>query len=126
MTGFVLAGSAPYSLLSHLALYGLAAICADAGHRGLALSWTAGVNSRPRLDGESITEQTVAAAVHSHAAQRSAEGSWLYEDFNAGKQAVALMSPRIAQLDPASWPTLQQRRHGVLDRLTEHRAELDL
>lgn len=49
MTDFVLTAADPERMLSHMALYGLAAIVEDSGTEDVRLSWTAGMAPRPVL-----------------------------------------------------------------------------
>lgn len=123
MTEFVLESSAPHTALSHLALYGLAAILDDAGHR-ITLSWTTGMDPRPVIHSD-LEPNQIGETVHAHAARR-AENGWLHEDFDVGARTVALMSPRISKLSESDWPRLQRRRHEALDALTQDGSRLDL
>lgn len=110
----------PRRLISHLALYGLAAICADTGHPDLRLSWTAGMTPRPRL---TINPDLVGPIVHTHAATRV----WTQETIDLAGKARGLMSPRLTAItDEERWRELQNRRHAVLDALTASRADGDL
>jgi CRISPR-associated protein Csb3 len=126
MKTVALAGCPPHRLLSHLALYGLAAICQDAGRTGIALSWPPGMATRPCLTGNDLDEDTVASIVQHHARVRTGDQSWLYEDTPTGGAARPLMSPRISTLKADQWVPFQLHRHRVLDSLTRQRAELDL
>ncbi|MBE1590511.1 hypothetical protein ACFPOI_05710 [Nonomuraea angiospora] len=119
MNGVTLSGD-PRRLITHLALYGLAAICADAGHTGLRLSWTPGMSPRPHLD---ISPQIVGPIVQAHARNRG----WVKETITLSGTARGLMSPRLSGIpDDAGWQHLQARRHQVLDSLTAAGADLDL
>ncbi|MEV5412130.1 hypothetical protein AB0K60_25245 [Thermopolyspora sp. NPDC052614] len=113
-------GGDPRRLISHLALYGLAAICADAGHTDLRLSWTAGMTPRPRL---TIDPDLVGPIVHAHAATRH----WTQETIDLAGKPRGLMSPRLTAIaDEEGWRDLRNRRHAVLDTLTTARADGDL
>lgn len=125
MTELVLATSTPHTALSHLALYGLAAILDDAGHHDVRLSWTTGMDPRPCVYSDLSTE-AIGDVVRTHAQQRTHTTSWLHEDFDIGGRTVALMSPRISKLANNDWERLQKRRHHVLDTLTRQNILLDL
>jgi len=113
-------GGDPRRLITHLALYGLAAICADAGHTDLRLSWTAGMTPRPRL---TIDRDLVGPIVRTHAATRG----WTQQTINLAGKSRGLMSPRLTTIaDDEGWRDLQNRRHIVLDALTTARAHGDL
>jgi CRISPR-associated protein Csb3 len=119
MNGLTLGGD-PRRLFTHLALYGLAAVCADAGHTDLRISWTAGMSPRPHLD---IDPDAAADIVHTHA--RSCD--WVKETINLSGTPRGLMSPRLAAISTDNdWPELQDRRHKVLDTLTTARSDVDL
>lgn len=126
MTDFVLAGADPHTMLSHLALCGLAAIAEAEGLRDVRLSWTPGMGARPVLSAEDATAETIGAAVRRQAARLDDPGSWLYRPLSDTEKR-ALMSPRISVIpDLDGWHSLQARRHDVLDQLTAARAMLDL
>jgi CRISPR-associated protein Csb3 len=121
MTGLTI-GSHPLRLLTHLALYGLAAICEDAGHRDLRLSWTPGMNTRPHLDITASADE-VARLVQAHAQNRA----WVQETIPVAGTPRGLMSPRLSGITTTGqWQTLQAARHHVLDILTASRSTLDL
>ncbi len=121
---FVLVGSDPMTLLSHMAFYGLASILESEGSTGLRLAWTAGMTPRPQLCGTWLTEEELAAIVCRHAAARARLGSWPSERVLVGKRPRGLMSPRMGKVD--EWEDLQHQRHAVLDRLTAEGAWVDL
>ncbi|WP_434739327.1 hypothetical protein [Micromonospora sp. SH-82] len=126
MTDFVLATADPTTMLSHLALYGLAAIAEDEGLDDVRLSWTSGMTPRPVLSTTQATEETLGETVRRHAARRDAPDSWPRRPLTDGENR-ALMSPRISVIpERDGWRTLQDRRHQVLDQLTDSRALLDL
>jgi CRISPR-associated protein Csb3 len=126
MTDFVLGGADPHTMLSHLALCGLAAIAEEEGLRDVRLSWTPGMGARPALSAEDATAETIGAAVQRHAARLDDPGSWLNRQLSDTEKR-ALMSPRISVIpDLDGWQSLQNRRHDVLDQLTAARAMLDL
>lgn len=138
MTGITLGGS-PRTLLTHMAFYGLAAICQDAGHTELRMSWTPGMNPKPRLDVD-LDENAIADLVQVHAAHRAGPQAWPQERITIKGADRGLMSPRLSslthevtvagkteqRLDHDLWRTLQQRRHRVLDHLTRQGQGLDL
>jgi CRISPR-associated protein Csb3 len=122
MNGVTLPGS-PRVLLTHLALYGLAAICHDANQATARLGWTGGMNPRPHLHTDRTPDE-IAQIVRAHA---RAATTWTGEVLALGSTARGLMSPRISVInDDAQWRRLQEHRHRVLDALTESRRELDL
>lgn len=126
MTEFVLAGAEPTTMLSHMALYGLAAIVEDGGHRDVRLSWTSGMTPRPVISAPQLTPETIGEIVRMHAARRATPDSWPSRQVSDGERR-GLMSPRISAIgDSDGWRSLQRRRHDVLDRLTDERALLDL
>ncbi|WP_328848561.1 hypothetical protein [Micromonospora zamorensis] len=127
MTDFVLASAEPMTMLSHMALYGLAAIVEDGGLEGVRLSWTAGMTPRPVLSAPQATPETVGEIVRRHAARHhDTPESWPSRRISEGEQR-ALMSPRISVIASSEgWRSLQDRRHDMLDRLTDVRALLDL
>lgn len=120
-------GASARSLLTHLALYGLAGICQDAGHDQLRIGWSPGMDPRPVLR-STLSDEEIAELVLDHAAQRSTAGSWPKQDFiDAKGNARGLMSPRLSVLaDDKQWETLQAERHRVLDELTREKSGLDL
>ncbi|GAA4584805.1 hypothetical protein GCM10023194_25640 [Planotetraspora phitsanulokensis] len=119
MNGITLGGD-PRRLITHLALYGLAAICADAGHTDLRISWTTGMRPRPHLD---MHPDTAADIVHAHAR----DCDWVKETINLAGTPRGLMSPRLTAISTDDgWQELQDRRHKVLDTLTAARAVLGL
>jgi len=126
MTDFVLATAEPTTMLSHLALYGLAAIVEDGGLEDVRLSWTPGMTPRPVLSAPQATPETIGEIVRRHAARHDDPASWPSRQISDGEKK-ALMSPRISVITTSDgWRNLQDRRHDVLDRLTDERALLDL
>lgn len=126
MTDFVLATAEPTTMLSHMALYGLAAIVEDGGMEDVRLSWTAGMAPRPVLSAPQATPEAIGEIVRRHAAQHDAPESWPSRQVNEGEKR-ALMSPRISVITTGEgWRSLQDRRHDVLDQLMDERALLDL
>lgn len=126
MTEFVLATADPATMLSHMALYGLAAIVEDGGLADVRLSWTDGMTPRPVLHTQQATSEAIGRIVRTHAALRSVPESWPNRQLTDGEQR-ALMSPRISTVTSGDdWRSLQRRRHAVLDGLTDALAFLDL
>jgi CRISPR-associated protein Csb3 len=124
VTGVVLAGADPQELLSHLLLYGVGAICEEAGLDRLRLTWTAGMRPRPAVSGAGLDADVLARIVHEHAVRHAEENSWLRAELPGGG---ALLSPRIGRIpDPAAWHVVQTGRHAVLDQLLTAGAALDL
>ncbi|MFI7033538.1 hypothetical protein OHB01_25960 [Microbispora hainanensis] len=119
MSGITLGGD-PRRLITHLALYGLAAICSDAGHTDLRISWTTGMSPRPHLN---IDPDAAGRIVQAHASKCD----WVKETITLGGTPRGLMSPRLTAIaTDDGWQELQNRRHKVLDTLTTARADLDL
>ncbi|WP_433532639.1 hypothetical protein ACQPYA_11755 [Micromonospora sp. CA-263727] len=126
MSDFILTTADPDIMLSHLALYGLAAIVEDGGLDDVRLSWTPGMTPRPVLSAPQASPETIGEIVRRHAARHDTPESWPSRQISAAEQR-ALMSPRISVISTSDgWRSLQQRRHDVLDRLTDARALLDL
>lgn len=115
----------------HLALYGLATICEDAGAEDISIGWSAGVTPRPwlRIADQGVGDQLalLAGIVHSHARHRAEEPSWLLRDIEIKGTQRGLMSPRLSTFPHGdAWEAVQEARHRELDRLTEQHAWLDL
>lgn len=114
-------------MLFHMALYGLGAILDEAGIADVRLSWTSGMEPRPRIGAPGLTSEVVDDAVRSHAASHVNELSWVQRDVELNGRARGLMSPRLSSFGERSvWESVQQARHRELDRLTDRRAWLDL
>lgn len=126
MTDFVLATAEPKTMLSHMALYGLAAIVEDGGLEDVRLSWTRGMAPLPVLSAPRATPETIGEVVRAHAARHATPESWPSRTVRDGEPR-ALMSPRLSVISSdEGWRSLQRRRHDVLDRLTQARELLDL
>ncbi len=126
MTDFILGRSEVYLALSHLALYGLSAILEDAGH-DVRLSWADPHDPRPRLAAPDLDAEQISAAVQTHAAHHSSDGSWIARDITLNGTDRGLMSPRLSTFrDEQTWQQVQTARHGVLDLLTSQQRRLDL
>lgn len=127
MTQITLAGCEPRTLLSHMALYGLAAILESEGTRDVRLSWTPSGNPRPVVSVPGIDDIGVATLVGRHARSRKSEGSWIQQNLPVDAKPRGLMSPRLSQFDgPGAWAQVQNSRHAVLNELTAERRWLDL
>jgi CRISPR-associated protein Csb3 len=126
MTGLTLSGCEPYTLLSHLALYGLGAILEAEGARDVRLQWTGSGNPRPHVSAPEVDATEMARLLASHASSRAAAGSWVQRDISVKGSARGLMSPRLSQFTEQEWPHLQEERHAVLNGLTDGHRLLDL
>jgi len=78
MSEITLGSCAPGALLSHLALYGLAAILESGGITGLRAGWNGSGDRRPYLTGPDLTGEQAAQVVSRHAGQAADRGSWLH------------------------------------------------
>ncbi len=125
MTEMIMQGGDPQVALSHLALYGVAAILEDAGHK-VRLSWTRVLNARPTLTAVELDDDEIGDAVLAHARAHAADDSWVRRDVLLKGKDRGLMSPRLSALTETTWPLIQQGRHTVLDELTKDGAWLDL
>lgn len=127
MTGITLSGCDPYTLLSHMALYGLGAILEADGARDVRLAWTRSANPRPVISAGDLDGTAMAEIVGRHASAHHAEDSWVQRDITLGGEGRGLMSPRLSQFgDKATWELVQISRHEVLDLLTAGHDWLDL
>jgi len=120
----VLADSDHRELFSHLLLYGVGQLCADAGVSDVLLSWTEGATPRPQIAG--VDGGELAALVAAHAARHAEEGSWIQLGQPA-EPTRGLFSPRLRPpADGAAWADLQLARQRALDVMTEERNDLAL
>jgi CRISPR-associated protein Csb3 len=127
MSAITLGGCAPDVLLSHLALYGLAAILESGGVTGLRAGWHAAGGQRPHVSAPGLTGERAAEVISRHARQATTASSWLHRSITLGGTPRALMSPRLSTIaDEATWRHTQQQRHQVLDELTTQGRWLDL
>jgi CRISPR-associated protein Csb3 len=128
MTGLTLGGCQPYTLLSHLAMYGLGAILEAEGVHDVRLRWTEGGNPRPHLSAPEVDQADMARLVGRHASARTADGSWVQRDIIVKGSARGLMSPRLSQFGEQddTWQQVQAARHAVLNGLTDGHEWLDL
>jgi len=126
MNTFTLATAEPTTMLSHMALYGLAAIAEDGGLEGVRLSWSGGMQTRPVLSAPRATPDVIGEVVRSHAHRLAAPDAWPARNLSDDSPR-AVMSPRIGVIaERSGWQALQTRRHEALDRLTAARSLLDL
>lgn len=127
MNGIVLGRGDVRTLLSHLALYGLAALLDEAGVPDVRLSWTPGMQPLPRVVCESLTRDVLGKVVGDHARVHAAGPSWVQRDIELKGTARGLMSPRLTPFgDLDVWKRVELARHRELDLLTDDRAWPDL
>lgn len=127
MNQIVLGRGEVRALLSHLALYGLAAILDDAGVHNVRLSWTPGMQPLPKVTGEDLTLERVDQVVGDHARARAADPSWVQRDIELKGTDRGLMSPRLTPfVEIDVWERVQSARHHELDLLTDSREWSDL
>jgi len=128
MTGLTFGGCEPYTLLSHMAMYGFGAILEAEGVRDVRLQWTGAGNPRPHISAPEVNASEMACVVARHASARAADGSWTQRDITLAGKPRGLMSPRLSQFGEQSdlWQQIQLARHAVLDGLTEGQGWLDL
>ena len=127
MSQITLGSCGPGALLSHLALYGLAAILESGGITGLRAGWNGSGDQRPYLTGPDLTGERAAQVVSRHAGQAADRGSWLHRSITLNGSPRALMSPRLTTFgDQTTWRQAQENRHQVLDSLTDQGRWLDL
>lgn len=110
------------SALTHFAMFGLAAILEDAGHRPVRLWWSEERKPAPYI-GVDATWDEVASCVQAHAARAAADDSWVNATVNGTSvQGRPLYSPRASTPQMPEWPEFERQRHeamppGRLDRL---------
>jgi len=122
-----LGSCAPDVLLSHLALYGLAAILDAEGITGVRAAWSQEGDQRPIVSAPGLTGEQAAAVIAAHARRANDAASWLHRSITLKGSSRALMSPRLtAFTDEATWRQAQHQRHQVLDDLTADGRWLDL
>ena len=127
MNDITLSTCEPQVLLSHLALYGLAAILESEGAPGLRAGWTRGANPRPYVAVPAMDGAAAASLISQHARSAQAEDSWLHRDITLNGTPRALMSPRLTSFGTGqTWRQAQAGRREVLDGLTASRRWLDL
>jgi CRISPR-associated protein Csb3 len=127
MSEIILGGCPPDVLLSHLALYGLAAILESSGVSTLRAAWSKASDPRPYVTAPGLTGDQAAAVIACHARQADSDSSWLHRSITLKGSTRALMSPRLTTFgDEATWQQAQHDRHQVLDELTAAGRWLDL
>lgn len=127
MSEITLGGCPPDVLLSHLALYGLAAILDDEGITRVCAAWSRDGDQRPVVSVPGLTGEQAAAVIAGHARRADHTASWLHRSITLKDNPRAVMSPRLSAFgDEATWRRAQQQRHEVLDELTAAGRWLDL
>ena len=113
--------------LTHMALWGLAAILEDSGLRAVQCLFTEDLTPRAQLEVDADSVDVIGAVVREHAVKH-AENSWvtatMTHESDPGK---GVMSPRLKPpSSPESWSRLQQERYVQIGRLLKQRMTLDL
>lgn len=127
MSRFLLARSDVRILLSHMALYGLAAILEEGGLTDVRVGWTSAMQSRPWVDGDALSRDIIDDCVRRHAHRRADLDCWVQRDTTLKGSARALMSPRLTPFtEPGAWSRVSEARHRELDTLTDSHAWSDL
>ncbi len=126
MTHIDVAGSI-HRPLTHMALFGLAAILDSAGLADVRICFTDEITPQARLTVNVDESDVIARAVLDHARAR-ADNSWVAATMtHEGDAGKGVMSPRLKPPNsPESWSMLQSQRHAQLTRLTDRRLTLDL
>lgn len=127
MSEITLSGCTPEVLLSHLALYGLAAILDAEGVAGVRARWSREADQRPVVSVPGLTGEQAAAVIGGHARRADHPSSWLHQSITLKGSPRAVMSPRLSEFgDDATWRQAQRQRHEILDELTVAGRWLDL
>lgn len=127
MTDLVLRAARHDVLLSHLTLFGLGAIVEDRfGTDATRISWSTGMDPRPVVTVDGAQAPEFAAAVVEHATTHTQPGSWVQEQMEGIRPAPALLSPRIANVAPEQWESVNRQREEVIDRVWSRGEILDL
>lgn len=118
MTELVIAVESPFSLLTHMSFYGVAAI---AESQGLSprLCWIGGMDQRPSI--VDVDEIDIAKAILDSASRHSDQDqeTWLTKRFVISGQEVGLFSPRIRKIsEREDWKKYAKSRHEAIDNLT--------
>lgn len=123
--GVVLPGDV-HEMFSHYVLYGVAALCEQAGVGDVRISWSGGMSPRGVISGKRLDADRVGVVVLEHA-QRHAQSSWVQEPLPHDAKR-ALMSPRIAGVgdEPNLWDRLMKARWSVEETLEEQDDALSL
>jgi CRISPR-associated protein Csb3 len=113
--------------LTHMALFGLAAILDDAGLPDVRTCFTDEITPRAHLTAKVDEPGVLASAVLDHAHAHTHD-SWVVATMtHEGDTGKGVMSPRLKPpSSPESWLHLQGLRHAQLTRLTDQRLTLDL
>ena len=93
MSEIILGRCAPDVLLSHLALYGIAAILDAEGITGVRAAWTQDSDQRPVISAPGLTGEQAAEAIAGHARRANDAASWLHRPITLKGSSRALMSP---------------------------------
>jgi CRISPR-associated protein Csb3 len=124
----VVLGGAATNALTHFAMYGLANILESEGGRSIRIYWQDSSEPTARVVADGIDEEQAAAAVHLHANRCTSAGSWMRARIDhGGRPNTAAFSPRIKIASgDGEWQSLQQIRHGFIDKLVHASSLLDL
>lgn len=121
-----LAGTDVRILLSHMALYGLAAILEETGHDDVHLGWSGGMQPVAWVSAVRLDEDSAGESIRTHAIAH-AGGSWVDREIVLSGSARGVMSPRLSGFSsPQAWYEIQAARQSVLDKLTDEGAVADL
>lgn len=127
MTDLVLRAARHDVLLSHLTLFGLGAIVEDRfGTDATRISWSTGMDPRPVVAVDRVQATGLADAVIEHATSHTQPGSWVQEQMAGIRPAPALLSPRIANVAPEQWESVNRQREDAIDRVWTRGEVLDL
>lgn len=126
MTHIDVAGSIQRPL-THMTLFGLAAILDYAGLPDVRICFTDDVTPKARLTVHVDEPRDIACAVLDHARAR-VENSWVVATMtHESKPGKGVMSPRLKPpSSPEGWSQLQELRQAQMTRLTDQRLTLDL
>ena len=117
-------------LLTHMCAYGLGAMVEAATNTPPVLRWTPGMRPRAELHHGELDPLGVASVIHEHAVRLAESSAWPNERLPlAGTKTnlyVAAMSPRISRVRSEQWPMLEERRHRVLDHVSQEGSWLEL
>ncbi|WP_144009202.1 hypothetical protein [Enemella evansiae] len=99
------------SALSHLALFGAAAILEDAGDHEVRVHWQATMAPQPTLTTR-FTSTEVGQVIRQHA--RNAANGWVGQTFSNQGRMTGTLSPRMtAPASTEAWQALQQAREEL-------------
>lgn len=123
MSTFHLAGDQRV-FLTHMGLFGLTAILAEAGIEDLTVHWD---GPRACIDAPALDPGLVDDVVRAHASSHTDEESWVTRDEAFDGNERALMSPRQTGFKSNdTWRDVHARRKEALDVLTRDNSWLDL